>query len=153
MWETKIGTYCLMSILYFSQSSYLFSLCQFLFIFYVLIPHLFFLQTINVLVFSPIISNKSINLNHISPRVIQYMNLSFYVTYHTVTLSYTKCKHFITLNIISNYTKFVIVGLNIFVVSNWNSLPSRMLIYFCSQTVNMNKYNYFNVIMLNYFDV
>jgi len=30
-------------ILYFSQSSYLFPLCQFLFIFYILILHLFFL--------------------------------------------------------------------------------------------------------------
>ena len=74
-------------ILYLSQPNYLFPLCQFLFIFYILILHLFFLQTTNVLVFSPFISNKSINLNHISPYGIRYMNLLLYYLYDLVHLS------------------------------------------------------------------
>ena len=61
-------------ILYFSQPSYLFHLSISISILH-LNSTFFFLQTTNVLVFSPFISNKSINLKHINPCGIRYLDL------------------------------------------------------------------------------
>jgi len=63
-------------ILYFSQSSYLFSLCQSLFILHISILNLFLIKPTNVLYFIPLLVNNQLNLNYISPSGRRYMDLS-----------------------------------------------------------------------------